>query len=34
MTLDSETLKKIKEKFDVSPKRAMEIQGFILKNRK
>ena len=29
MTLDSETLKKIKEKFDVSPKRAMEIQWFI-----
>lgn len=34
MTIDSETLKKIKDKFDVSPKRAMEIQWFILKNRK
>lgn len=34
MTIDSETLKKIKEKFDVSPKRSMEIQWFILKNKK
>ena len=34
MIIDSETLKKIQDKFDVSPRRAMEIQWFILKNRK
>lgn len=34
MIIDSETLKKIQDKFDVSPKRSMEIQWFILKNRK
>ena len=34
MELNDETLKKIQNKFDVSPKRSMEIQGFILKNKK
>lgn len=34
MECNDETLKKIQDKFDVSPKRAMEIQWFILKNRK
>lgn len=34
MECNNETLKKIQDKFDVSPRRAMEIQWFILKNRK
>jgi hypothetical protein len=34
MECNDETLKKIQDKFDVSPRRSMEIQWFILKNRK
>lgn len=34
MECNNETLKKIQDKFDVSPRRAMEIQWFILKNKK
>lgn len=34
MECNDETLKKIQDKFDVSPKRAMEIQWFILQNTK
>jgi len=33
MECNDETLKKIQDKFDVSPRRAMEIQWFILKNK-